>query len=810
VKADLRPSSRDVLAAFLVAAALIVFQISFTRLVSYKLFYHFVFLAISLSLLGLGAAGTFVAVRGTRRRDPAYADGATTGAMPAVNDAAGAEAAASEAAGGIAAARIHLWLAVLVPSVPLAFLAFANPFGIAHHPPIRTKLLGTDAIAYLAWCAPIMVWLNFCGGVVLTTLFSRYSERMGRLYAADLAGAAAGALACVALMKFLSPPAAFVAGVIPLAVAAVAAGESAGVPARSRLVARVVTAGALALSAWIFVGPEWLRNFQNFRVEGGALRKILKYEWNHIIRTDHTAGWYVLDGEAATRIVKWEAPAGLVPPRTPAYHLAPASPSVAVIGVGGGRELSEALRAGASSVLAIDINPTILEWARGEDRKLNGGLYFDPRVDVQLGEGRHVIRSAGTTFDLIVIHAIDTYAAAAAGAYALTENFLYTREAFADYFRALSRGGALSVSRWMFYPPREDLRVFATARAALEDLGVENPNDHLVMVAPLEDATRLGDRRVWGYFTMTKRPLTREDVARLQIQLRKQKWSILYAPHMDTGTPFDQLAKSKDAGAFEREYPYLVSPVSDASPYLFQFYDPLNPNSWTRSRDWATSDIYQSSAVMLLVALAGCTLASIAIILAPLAWARRRASATSGGTLSLREVAYFAGLGLGYMALEVPVVQVLSMYLGHPVYGLTVALVALLLASGLGSLLVERFDPAPAVPCAIVTALLVAVTLGVFPLLHATLDLSDPARFSLALALVFVCGVPMGMPLALGVRRLGRRGDAAVAWAWGTNGAASVVGSCLVMISMVFAGAHAALAIGVASYAMAAATAPRD
>ncbi len=783
MKADLRPSTRDVLAAFLVAAALIVFQISFTRLVSYKLFYHFVFLAISLSLLGLGAAGTFVAVRGARGEDE----------------------------GAASAARIHAWLAVLVPSVPLAFLAFANPFGVAHHPPIRTKLLGTDAIAYLLWCAPLMVWLNFCGGVVLTTLFSRFSERMGRLYAADLAGAATGALACVALMKFFSPPAAFVAGVVPLAIAAVLAGEAPGVPARSRLFARFGTAAALVLSVWIFAGPEWLRNFQNFRVEGGKLRQILKYEWNHIIRTDHNPGWYVLDGEAATHIVAWDwsSPTKIVPPRTPAYALAPASPSVAVIGVGGGRELNEALRAGASSVLAVDINPTILSWARGEDRKLNGGLYYEPRVEVQLGEGRHVIRSAGREFDLIVIHAIDTYAAAAAGAYALTENFLYTREAFADYYRALSDGGALSISRWMFYPPREDLRVFATAKAALEDLGVENPAAHLVMVAPLADATRLGDRRVWGYFTMTKRALTREDVTRLDINLRKRGWSILYAPGLETGTAFDDLAKSSDLGEFQRGYPYLVTPVSDASPYLFQFYDPLNPNSWTRSRDWATSDIYQSSAVMLLIALAGCTIASVAIILAPLAWARRRAR-EPGGTLSLREVAYFAGIGLGYMALEVPVVQVLSMYLGHPVYGLTVALVALLLASGLGSLLVERFDPSPRVPCAIVTALLVAVTLGVFPLLHATLDLSDPARFALALALVFVCGVPMGMPLALGVRHLGRRGDAAVAWAWGTNGAASVVGSCLVMISMVFAGAHAALAIGVASYAMATLAAPKS
>src|SRR6185436_6991631 len=127
--------------------------------------------------------------------------------------------------------------------------------------------------------------------------------------------------------------------------------------------------------------------------------------------------------------------------------------TVAVIGVGGGRELAEALRADASSVLAVDINPTILKWVRGVDRKLNNDLFYDPRVTLRLGEGRHVVRSAGRRFDVIVIHAIDTYAAAAAGAYALTENFLYTKEAMKDYLAALNPGGVMSIQRWLFNPP---------------------------------------------------------------------------------------------------------------------------------------------------------------------------------------------------------------------------------------------------------------------------------------------------------------------------------------------------------------------
>lgn len=775
-----QPKTRDVSAAFLVAGALILFQVSFTRLISYKLFYHFVFFAISLSLLGLGAAGTYVAVR-KRRGD---LDRTLLG-----------------------------WLALLVPSVPIAFLLIANPFGITHHPPVRTKLLGADAIAYLLWCSPLMVWLNFCGGVVLTSLFSRYSERMGRLYAADLVGAAAGSLACVALMKYGSPPAAFVAGVVPLTVALVAYARSQSVGPRDRVLALVAATAGLVLAVGVFAGPPIYRDFQNFRTEGGKLREVIKYEWNHIIRTDHVPNWYVLDGEAATRITPWTEAERRVPAKTPAYKLAPASPAVAVIGVGGGRELAEALRAKASSVLAIDINPTILDWVRGVDRKLNNDLYFDPRVELHIGEGRHAVRSAGRRFDAIVIHAIDTYAAAAAGAYALTENFLYTKEAFLDYYRSLSDQGVLSISRWLFYPPREDLRLFATALAALEDAGVANPLDHLVMAAPLGDYTKLGDRRVWGYLSMSRRPLTAEDVTTLQAHVKKLGWSLLYAPGLDTGTPFEQLARAKDRGEFQRSYPYLVSPVTDASPYLFQFYNPLHRTAYQQSKDWATVNIYQWSAVTLLVALGASILASFLAILAPLIASRGAEDngvASGGRPLRLREVVYFSGLGLGFMALEVPIIQILSMYLGHPTYGFAVVLVALLLASGLGSFLVDRLDPPPWAPCALVAVLLAVVTAGVFPFLHATLDLPDPARFAIGIGIVVACGVPMGMPLALGVRRLGRRSERSVAWAWGVNGAASVIGSCVVMIAMVFAGSHAALSLGALSYVTAALTARTD
>jgi spermidine synthase len=765
-----QPEFRSLATAFLVAAALILLQVSFSRLISYKLFYHFVFLAIALTLLGLGAAGTFVAVT----RPPQDVD-----------------------------RSIRRWLVALTVSVPIGFLLLANPIIFLYWPLMRSKLLGADATVYLAWCAPVMVWANFCGGVVLTRLFSAYSQRMGLVYAFDLLGAGAGSLGAIGIMKYGSPPAAFVAAGALAALAALVHPTPRIASRRVRLASVIGAAVYVALAAGVFLGPPIYRNFENFHL-ARPHRSVIKYEWNHLIRTDHMPGWYVLDGEAATDIVEWTPQEAARRMSAPEYVLGPPEPAVAIIGVGGGRQLAEALRARAKSVLAVDINPTILAWVSGVDRDLTGSLFQDPRIEIRLGEGRHTVRSAGRAFDAIVIHAIDTYAASAAGAYALTENFLYTKEAFQDYFRVLSDAGVLSISRWLFYPPRENMRLFVTALAALEELGIEHPEQHLAVVAPVPDYERLGDRRVWGFVLVAKRPLGEEQLAKLRAHVQSRNWSILYAPDMSRGTYFDQYAQSSDREAFRRSYPYLISPVTDASPYLFQFYDPLRWASFDPSRDWATVHIYQWSAITLLITLGGSLVLSLLLIVAPLVWTRRWRSGNVATRFGLRHGLYFAGLGVGFMALEVPLIQILSLYLGHPTYGFAVVLVALLVASGMGSLLADRTRLRPSRAAALVALLLAVVTAGVFALVRGTLDLSDPLRFTIALALTFALGVPMGFPLALGVRHLGRSDERGVAWAWAVNGTASVVGSCVVMIAMVFAGSQAALTAGVASYVISA------
>ena len=763
-------------AAFLVSCALILIQVSFSRLIGYKLFYHFVFAAISLSLLGLGAAGTYVAITGRIASEDR---------------------------------RLHAWLAALIISIPITFLLIANPFGVTHHPPIRIKLLGADAITYLLWCSPLMVWLNFCGGVVLTTLFSRYSHRMGRLYSADLLGAGVGALLCVGLMKYGSPPVAFVGATVVVILAFLPYHLALDDHRKQKNIGALACLASAVLGAIVFLGPDRLRNFENFRAEGKDQNTsdVIKYEWNHLIRTDHLPGWYRLDGEASTEIIAWTPRERARGVSKPAYSIAPSNPVVGIIGVGGGLQLAEARRAGASHITANDINPTILGWVQDEDRELNQDLFIDPSIEIKLGEGRHMVRSSDRKFDVLVMHAIDTYAATASGAYALSENFLYTKEAIHDYYHSLSDQGVLTISRWLFFPPRENLRLFGTVVEALGELGIENPLQHVAVIAPVPDFTRLGDRRVWGYLLVSKPRLDAKRMAKLRTHVRQRGWSFVYAPDRRTGTPFDELAHTKDRDGFQAAYPYLISTVTDANPYLFQFYNPLHKTAYRANQDWATVHIYQWSAIALLVTLSIAVVLSFLTIIAPLMWAKRRKAAFGDRgqpAIGLRHAIYFTGLGIGFMAFEVPIIQIFSLYLGHPTFGFSVVLVSLLISSGLGSLLVDRFNLPPARICGAIAVGLAVLTVSVFGVVHETLGFSDPARFGIAIVILSIYGLLMGMPLALGVRRLGRQDARSVAWAWGINGVASVTGSCLVMIVMVFVGSHAALASATLCYAISA------
>lgn len=755
------------LTAFLVSAALIFVQVSFTRLIGFKLHYHFVFFAISLALLGLGAAGTFVSVmprKSTRR-------------------------------------RVIFWTAALALSAAPVYLWLASPWPILDSQ-VRLKFMRQSATYYILWVTLPIVWMNFCGGVALTALFSAFARRMGTLYAADLAGAAAGGLMCVLVMKLGSPPLAFLATAVPAAVSCAAV----AIPVKRW---RGVLSGiaAMTMIAGVTLIPGWASNFatQPLGTEFGTGTGQLEYQWNHIGRVDIAregqVNSYYLDGDASTPIINSREFEALRPATDPAYLLIPRPATVAVIGSGGGLQVAEARALGASRILAIDINQLITGWIERDDGTLHGDL-FGPPVELVTGEGRHELRSRDERFDVITMHAIDTWSAAASGAYALSENFLYTKEAMRDFYTSLDHGGVMSIRRWLFQPPRENLRLFITIMAALEDLGIQDPASHLVMIAPAPNLQSIAGRAVWGSLLLTQQPVTPQQVAVLQAEMRKRDWSILHAAGIRADNPFSVVAHATDRQAFVDSYPYLVGVVTDADPYIFQFHNPLHGSQDTPWAGYDFTSLYDASTILLPVVFGLSLGLSLALILLPLRFMRRG----KGPYASLRfsQVVYFACLGVGFMALEIPLVQILSLYLGHPVYGFTVVLVTLLAAAGAGSVLAGRTRLPARVFCQLSSLALVLLAIGVYAFVRTGTAWPDVVRFSLAIVLTALVGFPMGFPLAMGVKLVALRGQRAVAWAWGVNGATSVVGSVVVMMAMIFANGRVALLLGAGCYALAA------
>jgi hypothetical protein len=739
--------------AFLVALALLCAQVAVTRLLAYRLFYHFVFLVVSLAQLGLAGAGAWI-----------YASGRRVWRLGELVRALGSASALS--------------------LVVLAAYSWASPAPNLSH----AKLVGPPAYLYLSLLAVLLVAFNFAGGWVLTVLFTTFKSRIGMLYGGDLLGASLGCLLAVGLMALSGPLVAFAAsGLVLLGAAFLVARSSPSRPGPVWLLPLAVFAGVL----W------YPRVFDPDFFHPQRAQMFRRTQWDHVARTDQRAPfYYVIDGDASTNLAEEGER-----PLAPEYRLVRTQPEVAIVGVGAGPQLLAARQQEASSILAIDINPAILRWAQEEDRLHKFALFDSPPTTPALGEGRHVLRSSGRRFDLIVMHAIDTYTASSQGAYSLTENFLYTSEAIGDFLGCLKDDGVISIRRWLFWPPRENLRLFITAFEALKTRGAEHPGHHLVVLSPQANY-RDPLLQIWGYVLIAKEPLTEQRLQGLDAFVAENGWAYLYRPGKSLETPFQEYVNSSDKPGFLRDYPYVVSPATDAKPFFFQFDSPLaflwkKPAESTR----VGLTLYGQSSTVLTLCLLLCLVLTLLIVGLPL---YRRRVDFQGAPTWPRAVAYFSLLGFGFMAFELPVIQSMTLFLGHPTYALSVVLCGLLLAAGLGSVLAGRASYRIGRGAIVASGVLAGVSgLGLLNAVHTFIHLAAPWRFALTFLYLAIAGLALGMPFVVGVRCLEKDRAYLVSGAWAINGAAGVLGSGLVMMLMVSAGSQVCLAASATAYGMA-------
>jgi hypothetical protein len=768
----------------LISAATLILEIALTRIFSFALWYHFAFMSVSCALLGFGASGVAASLSRRLRESSLEQVCARACALFALSTV--------------------LALAC-ISAIPL------DPAG-----------LGREWIPSLALTLDFLVLTVpfFFSGLTIVTVISRLPGEASRIYCVDLVG---GGIGCFLLLGLIRPlggeGVVLFAGLVGIAAALV---FSLPLPRRSKVVLALAALAMMVLTwqadALLPVAPKKSRDLSRNKSLTNMLDRTLFPSarsaftgWNAYSRVDvventGTVAWLrninfpklplpttqiVIDGDAATSVVSDGGdPAELeylkVIPSGLSYQVLHPG-SALVIGAGGGVDALTAVVNGTHEVDAVEINPLIVELMQGPYAARSGQLFTRPGVTLHLGEGRSFVRSAAKSWDIIQLSLIDTWAALSSGAYSLSENYLYTVEAFQDYYRHLTPRGVLAITRWHREPPRESLRLCTVAREALRREGIAAPERHFVVYASNNVAT----------IVMKREPFTSQEASDFRSEGERRGLRILYDPFTTRDNLFQAFFAAADRAAFYRSLPYDVTPVTDDSPFFFlqHRWKDLSPRALFQPGN-ALVEI-PGKLLLLLVLVISISL-SVVLLLLPLVLKQRSGLNQPG---SFRLLLYFFGVGVAFMMIEILLMQEFSLFLGHPVYAISLVLFSLLIFSGAGSLASPLLigDSARRLGLAmVILAGVVVASFALYPSLFAAfLGRPFSIRALVAICAIFPAGFLMGIPFPAGIRQASLRVPRIIPWAWAVNGFASVASSSLcVLLAMELGFSSAAFLAG--------------
>jgi hypothetical protein len=778
-----REKTLTYLGLVLLSAATLAFEITLTRLFSVTQWYHFAFLAVSVALLGYGASGTALSLVPRWVRPPT-------------------------------ARRASVLCILFAASVVAAYLSLNYlPFDSYRITWERIQILYL-VVYYLALTVPF-----FCAGLVTGMLLAAYPEYASRLYAANLFGSAIGCLVPVLAMPLIGEGAVLFFAGLGLLAALLFLLESAKpssllVPALLLLIACCL----LLVLSWQ-LPPTFQLRLSPYKGLSQVLRfpdaELVWQRWNAFSRVDRVASSAVrsapglsldypgelplqdglfTDGDDLSPVVlteELEDFAGYLPVALP-YQLRTGGRAL-VVEPRGGLDVEVALSQGAASVVAVESNPLVIEAA--------GEAYEDKRIQVEIAEGRSYTRRSAETFDVVHLALSDSYRPVTSGAYSLGERYDLTVEAFEDYLARLRHDGLLVMERWLQLPPSETLRAGAAVVEAMRRSGVEDP------------AARLAVLRDWqvGLILVKHGDWTTDELAAIRAFSHARGLDLVALPGLTEAEAnqlnvldeplyfraFRQLLSEPEALYLEQAYD--VRPPTDDRPFFFHFF------KWGQTQAilgqlGKTWQPWGGSGYFVLLALLGmAAVASVSLILLPLAFAARGRGEMAGPKAKV--LLYFGLLGLGFLFVEIPLLQRFILFLGQPTYAFATVVASVLLFSSLGSLAAPRFPSRRTLPILVVAILI--YPLGLPFLFRATLGMPLALRVLIAALSLAPLGFLMGMPFASGLIWLRERAPGLIPWAWAINGCASVLASVLAAMIALSAGFSWVLAAAALAYALA-------
>ena len=783
----------------LVTAATLMLQIIETRIISVTSWYHLAFFVISIAMFGLTAGAIFVYLRKERFRP---------------------ERLSYDLAVATLAFALSTDLAILVQ---LTLVTGASP-----------SLTSLIAWAEFALC---LAFPFFFSGVVVSFALTRSPYPIGRVYGADLIGAAIGCIGALLILNVTSGTSAvlWVAAVIGLAALGFASSglgslhESAALSAKLFRYRRSIITWCLLLAIantlTIYgVQPTIIKDHLEARAD-------LAYDrWNSFSRI--TVGqsstgspamwgaspryspstieqrWLTIDGNAGTSIYRFDGDlASLGFLRHDVSNLAYAIPNLktgAVIGVGGGRDILSQRLFGVKDVTGVEINPIIIDLLKRRFSDYTAIATLDG-VKFEVDEARSWFARTPRFFDVIQMSLIDTWAATGAGAFTLTENGLYTVEAWQRFLGRLNPDGLFTVSRWYASGEvNETGRLVSLGVAALLANGATAPRRHLFLATAGNVATLI----------VTKSPLSPTALRALKDAAKANEFPVLLSP--DSVAPsaaLESIVSAADRSMLDQATTgfYLdLTPSTDARPFFFNqlgFLTLFDANVFSHLTDTGVA----AGNLVATLTLAMLILISIVLVGTTIIVPLRSTVREAGWQLALGGTAYFGLIGIGFMMVEIALLQRMSVFLGHPTYALSVVLFSLILWTGFGSMISERVRlarPGKLIAWSVAsTSYLFALAFWLPPLL-VDLDGADLfVRAGFCVLVLAPAGFLMGFGFPTGMRLVSAINAGPTPWFWGINGAASVLAASVAVVTSIAFSIDTTLKIGATCYLLIAAPA---
>ena len=802
-----------IISIFFISMAILAYEICLMRIFSITQWHHFAYMIISIALLGFGASGTLISLCRFRFKTHfSFYYRLFSGLFP---------------------------IAILLSYFFSQQIRF-NPFEIVWNPRQIYALVAYYLILFVPF---------FVAALCLGLLFIRYSEQIGWFYGANLLGSGCGALGVVACLSLWHPV------LVLYCICAVAIiGMIMGWPTQRRgrrigpSTSTLLLWGCLLALLWIALATDPLRlrlimhiseykglsQAQHFpeakvltesvgppgvvhTVSSPVIRHAPGISLNYTGEIPSQIGLFV-DSDQAGAISNAKQldyldflTSSLV------YHVRPPA-SALILGAGGGTDVFNALSHGTNTIDAVELNADIIQLVRDRFTEWTNGVYSRPEVRVINQEARGFVEATPSRYDTIQISLLDAFGSSAAGVYALHENYLYTVEALQRYYLRLTSDGVLSITRWVKFPPRDSIKLFATAIEALENLHIPDPSQHIVSI------------RSWATSTLliSKTAFTPEEIVTIRTFCQERFFDPNYFPGMNAegANQYNQLPSPEhfraaqallfgDREKFYASYPYHVRPAHDNSPYFFNFFTWKHLSTFLETMEKGIIPFIEWGYLVLIATLAQAVLLSLILILLPLLVLpkKRRTS-----RVRIATIVYFTCLGLGYLFIEIVCIQQFALFLAHPISSASVVIASFLIFSGCGSLFFahiadkrENFFSRRSssgilflLAVAGIVLCVILYTLGLSQLFSAFIGWNYPLKVVLSILLLAPLAFCLGIPFPFGLRSLSQQADELVPWAYGINGYASVLSSLIATCIAMSFGFQTVMFLAVGLYLLAA------